>query len=116
MKNTSTIHVLKRSSDSAAFSRSKANRKILRRVLSEDILDVDKVKRDFKKRRLVELKDEIEKEKRKLRKESVTFRKRESKIERVSSIKTDISSSVSKVKTLFECARLQASWKNLKDV
>ena len=116
LKNTSTIHSLRRSSDSASFARSKANLKIMRRVLSEDILDVDEGGQEFKRRKINELKDEIERERRRSREEIVKFRKTECKIERKSRLKTEISSSVPKVKTLFECARLQASWKNLNDV
>ena len=116
LKNTSTIHSLKRSSDSASFARSKANFKILKKVLSEDILPVDNVREQKKKRRLNELKDEIERERRRSREEIVRFRKTECKMERKSRLRTEISSSVPKVKTLFECARLQASWKNLSDV
>ena len=110
-KNTSTIYALKRSTESAAFSRTKANRKILRRVLTEDIKLCDQ---NFKKRKL-KLEAQIEKEKRKLRKESRAFRKKRSKIERASNIKTEISNSVANAKTLLECARLQASWRGVKE-
>ena len=60
--------------------------------------------------------DEIERERRRSREEIVRFRKTECKMERKSRLRTEISRNVPKVKTLFECARLQASWKNLSDV